>query len=675
LRSLATQSVRPDEVIVVNAGQSSPLDSRSTDELAPAFPVQCLNTAPGLTRQRNIGIRASTGDLLFFFDDDVVLDPDYLRHAVAVYANDLSGRISAVCGHVLLPPPPRRSPGDMMRAVVQSLFLLDGLGDGRLKLSGFATFPHRLESGRAIECLSGCCMSSRRAVFARTQFDEALSSYSFMEDIDIAASVCRQGYAIYYEPAARLEHRESVGGRETREDVSRMLVRNYDYLFRKHWNTGFLRRLAFRWALLGLLMKGLVPRKNPARLRGTWAGLRDLRRGEHLQPAGLRLVYVTEHLPFGSGEPFIVPEINALLAAGHRLLILPLMDRGEPTHPDAARLRGWARRIPLRSPAFLFGVLGAMLRQPRACWRILRRYRGGNLKAALKGLYAAGLVRGQADHVHAHWADYTATMAQTISELTGVSWSFTAHRYDIVANNRLAEKLRSASFARFIARDGLRLARQSVTEEDLANASVIHLGVQVPATPAGPSERPVILCPAGLLPVKGHRYLIEAIGLLRDRGLPAELLLAGEGELREDITAQVAALELADRVTLLGAVPHNALLAMYAERRVMLTVLPSVDLGGGLHEGIPASLMEAMSYGVPVVGTLTGGIPELLGAGAGLLVPPADSPALADALARLLEQPDLRRDLGARGRTRIEEDFNVFRAAEQLAEEFKHTIR
>lgn len=668
--------MRPDEVIVVNAGQSSPLDSGSIDELARAFPLQSLDTAPGLTRQRNIGIRASTGDLLFFFDDDVVLDPDYLRHAVAVYADDRSERIGAVCGHVLLPPPPRLSPGSMMRAAVQSLFLLDSLGDGRLKLSGFPTFPHRQETGRDIECLSGCCMSFRRAVFARAQFDEALSGYSFMEDIDIAQSVRKQGYAIYYEPAARLEHRESVGGRETREDVSRMLVRNYDYLFRKHWNTGVLRRLAFRWALLGLLVKGLVPRRNMARLRGTRAGLRDLRRGEHLRPAGLRLVYITEHLPFGSGETFIVPEIAMLLATGHEVRILPMMNRGEPAHPDAARLRGWAHRIPLQSPSFLFGVLGALLRQPRACWRILHRYRGGNLKAALKGLYAAGMVRRHgADHLHAHWADFTATMAQVISELTGVPWSFTAHRYDIVANNRLAEKLHSAAFSRFISHDGVRLARRGVSAEDLAKAVVIHLGVNVSMEPPGPGEHPVLLCPASLLPVKGHRYLIDAMGLLRDRGMPVELLLAGEGELREDITAQVAALGLADRVTLLGAVPHDALLAIYTERRVMMTVLASVDLGEGLHEGIPVALMEAMSYGVPVVGTRTGGIPELLGDDAGLLVPPADAQALADALARLLNNPGLRRDLGARGRTRIEEEFNITCTAAQLAEEFKHTIR
>ena len=73
---------------------------------------------------------------------------------------------------------------------------------------------------------------------------------------------------------------------------------------------------------------------------------------------------------------------------------------------------------------------------------------------------------------------------------------------------------------------------------------------------------------------------------------------------------------------------------MYREGRVGMVVLPSVDLGNNLHEGIPVALIEAMSYNIPVVGTHTGGIPELLEGGAGLIVPDKDPAALADAIER-----------------------------------------
>ena len=101
------------------------------------------------------------------------------------------------------------------------------------------------------------------------------------------------------------------------------------------------------------------------------------------------------------------------------------------------------------------------------------------------------------------------------------------------------------------------------------------------------------------------------------------------------------------------------LLQLYAEGRVSMAVLASVDLGDGLHEGIPVSLIEAMGYGVPVIGTMAGGTPELLSGGAGLLVPPADINALADAISLLATNPELRRKLGAAGRKRVEQEFDV----------------
>ena len=84
-----------------------------------------------------------------------------------------------------------------------------------------------------------------------------------------------------------------------------------------------------------------------------------------------------------------------------------------------------------------------------------------------------------------------------------------------------------------------------------------------------------------------------------------------------------------------------------------MMVLPS------LHEGIPVSLMEAMAYGVPVISTAVGGTPELLHNGAGILAPPQDPVALADAMERLVRSPELRRQLGQAGRRRVEEEFSL----------------
>jgi glycosyltransferase involved in cell wall biosynthesis len=141
--------------------------------------------------------------------------------------------------------------------------------------------------------------------------------------------------------------------------------------------------------------------------------------------------------------------------------------------------------------------------------------------------------------------------------------------------------------------------------------------------------------------------------------LECRLDVAGEGHLESRLKGLARGLAIDDRVRFLGQVPHERLLAMLQERRVTLVVLPSVDLGDGLHEGIPVALIEAMSQGIPVISTPTGGIPELLRDGAGIMVPAKDPLALADAIERVINDAELQKRLSLAGRKRVEEEFSV----------------
>lgn len=394
----------------------------------------------------------------------------------------------------------------------------------------------------------------------------------------------------------------------------------------------------------------------------------------------MRIVYLTQRLPFGDGETFIVPEIEALLADGHELLIVPVLSDAALVHDDARPLLKRSRRLPSHVVVGA-AVAAALIRQfpstLRAFWRLRRtrpvRRMLSNILATTQGIWLAGIARSwRADHIHAHWAHLTATLAMAASAASGIPWSFTAHRYDVVLNNLLAEKLRSAQFGRFIARETLALASRLVPPNVLARAVVLPMGVAVPPSIPGKSSRatPVVLCPARLVPVKGHRYLIEAAARLRSRGVAYELWLAGEGPERDAVARSIEELALSQQIRMLGTVPHAELLQLYRDGRIDCVVLSSLDLGGGLHEGISVALMEAMAHGVPVVATRSGGIPELLDGGAGLLVPPADAAALADALERVLGSVRLRTELGDSGRQRVEEGFNVVTIGRELARRF-----
>jgi colanic acid/amylovoran biosynthesis glycosyltransferase len=149
-----------------------------------------------------------------------------------------------------------------------------------------------------------------------------------------------------------------------------------------------------------------------------------------------------------------------------------------------------------------------------------------------------------------------------------------------------------------------------------------------------------------------------------------ELWIAGEGELRGSIKRQIRDLRLRDRVRLLGQMQHDALLSLYRYSQVDVVVLPSIDLGNGQHEGIPVALMEAMAYAIPVVATETGGIPELVGGGAGLLIQPANPQALAGALTKLAGDAALRRSLGLGGRKRVEQSFEITKMVRELVRRF-----
>ena len=90
-----------------------------------------------------------------------------------------------------------------------------------------------------------------------------------------------------------------------------------------------------------------------------------------------------------------------------------------------------------------------------------------------------------------------------------------------------------------------------------------------------------------------------------------------------------------------------------------------------MHEGIPVALVEAMSYGVPVISTTTGGIPELLEGDAGILVPPANPGALADAMGRLIQDAALRARLGQAGRNRVIERHAIDRVVAEHLERIR----
>lgn len=168
---------------------------------------------------------------------------------------------------------------------------------------------------------------------------------------------------------------------------------------------------------------------------------------------------------------------------------------------------------------------------------------------------------------------------------------------------------------------------------------------------------------------KGFDYLLRAAQLLVSRGVDAVVEILGDGEERANLKGLATELGIADRVEVRGYQPFAAV--REAMNRATVLVHPS----DGLGDGLPNVVREAMALGAPVVASEVAGIPDALRDGCGVLVPPKNAGALADALHQLLGDPARRRDIAVRARRRTEEHYDLWKNGVRLAQLLQNTRR
>lgn len=201
-------------------------------------------------------------------------------------------------------------------------------------------------------------------------------------------------------------------------------------------------------------------------------------------------------------------------------------------------------------------------------------------------------------------------------------------------------------------------------------AEVVYNGVPVPDRSVGPPrfDPPRLVCLGRLHEEKGFHVALAAADRLARRWPDLEVVVAGEGPAREDLEAVARVGRLAGRVSFPGWVPPDGVSDLLEAATIAL--VPSI------HEGFGLVALEAALAARPVVASTAEGIPEVVIDGeTGLLVPPADAPALAAAIERLLEDPPLATALGARARERAIERFGVERCVDGYVAAYERILQ
>ncbi len=297
IESLVAQTVLPAELCIVDSSDAAEVraDIEALCRTA-GVPLDYFHPAPkGLTVQRNVGMERTTGDPLFFIDDDVWLAPDCHEEILKEY-----GRWGRELGGV------RATPINGARPRWYTIFWrrFFGMGgwwpeaSGRMRPGFFVEGVSDSSDVKELDYFNGWFMSYRREAIGLERFDEALSGYAYQEDIDFSYRVRQRGYLLLQTPRARVHHLKTGTNRMSPFDLQRMNMGNQFYLHRKLMPQTLKHRAALWWALLGLFTLNVgkaVQQRNHGYITGLVVGAWEQARGRGLiDPAADRSVGVPD---------------------------------------------------------------------------------------------------------------------------------------------------------------------------------------------------------------------------------------------------------------------------------------------------------------------------------------------------------------------------------------------
>lgn len=275
-------------------------------------------------------------------------------------------------------------------------------------------------------------------------------------------------------------------------------------------------------------------------------------------------------------------------------------------------------------------------------------------------------INSDVKHLHSHFIHTPTELTFYVSKLIGITYSISAHAKDIYTSTteEIRERVQRSQFLMTCTEFNYHKIREIVGKDYEGKVHKVYHGVNLSSFKRkifeGSLPKKRILTVARLVDKKGYDDVFKAMCILNKKSIHLHYDIYGDGELRADVKKWIHEMGLDSQVTLHGAVTQPQVLAAYNEGGVF--VLASRETEDGDRDGIPNSMAEAMSMGLPVVATKVSGIPELVENGVtGLLASQRSPEEFARALERIFHEDGLANRLGESAHKKVSEIFDADR--------------
>jgi colanic acid/amylovoran biosynthesis glycosyltransferase len=406
--------------------------------------------------------------------------------------------------------------------------------------------------------------------------------------------------------------------------------------------------------------------------------------GSEMSEASARIAVVLKGYPRLS-ETFVAQELLGLEQRGLTLDIYSLRHPYDPTtHPIHDEIAAAVTYLPeylWRAPLRVLRGWRRARRRPgyKAAWQCFKRDLWRDRTSNRIRRFGQACVLAEAlppgtGMIYAHFLHTPASVARYAAMITGLPFAISAHAKDIwtTPDWEKREKIHDAAWLTTCTAYGAEHLRQ-ITGADAGKVKLHYhgldfarfVGADQPGG-AGPTGTPLRIASVGrLVEKKGYDDLLDALAQLPP-DIDWRLDHIGGGELEAAMATQADRLGLSSRISWLGRKPQSDVKALLATAD--LFVLASKIAADGDRDGLPNVLMEAQAVGVACISTAVSAIPELITDDVtGLLVPPGEPIALADAIARLAKDPDTRARLAAAGTARVRSEFDLNAGIDAIA--------